>query len=185
MKNNCPNIKNELSFFQGLMLNILTNRIVYKKFEEKMKQTNITIYNDFMWLSWYGYTISQLSDCRKFFDRDGDVYSFSFLVKHTSNTKIKNKHKELFKIWKNEKLENVINQYLLHANKAVDKEDKLNISPNILDAFIDKLDIYTKEIANDISSNYLGISVLNYDGGYLEERENEVEIFFEQVKKIK
>lgn len=184
MQNNCPSIKEELEFFEGLMLDILTRQIVFKKFEEKMKATNITRYNDFMWFNWYGYVISQLSDCRKFFDRDNNTYSLSFLVKHTSNQEIKNNHKELFRFWQNEKLETLVNQYFLHADKRVDKNTGLDISSQTLDVFIDKLKSYIKEMINDLNNNYPNISSLNYDG-YLEERENEVVIFFDEVKKIK
>src|SRR3989344_2061996 len=97
---NCMSLNDELKFFQDLILDILTRRVVFKKFENELKKTYLTQDNDFVSLSWYGYIISQLSDCRKFFDRDENVHSFQFVVRHIEDEPIKKKHKELFETWK-------------------------------------------------------------------------------------
>jgi hypothetical protein len=182
MKNdNCMILNKELEFFQNLNLDIQMRRAVFKKFEDEMKKTNLTIHNDFMAISWYGYVVSQLSDCRKFFDRDGNTRSFQFVVKHIKDSAIQSKHGILFERWKKDKLETVINKYLLHADKRV-SEVATEVSVKTLNAFIDELENYLKEIVDDLNKNYSGIGSLNYEG-YLKEREREVEIFFEEVRK--
>ena len=174
-------LNDELEFFQNLNLDILTRRVVFKKFEDKMKKTHLTADNDFMAIIWYGYVISQLSDCRKFFDRDGNVHSFQFVVKHIKDETLKTKHGILFEKWKNDKLETVLNKYLLHADKRV-SEVNTEVSAKTLNEFIDELENYLKEIVGDLTKNYTSIGSLNYDG-YLKDREREVDVFFEEVCK--
>ncbi len=175
------NLNDELGFFKNLNLDIQTRRAVFKKFEDEMKKTNLTIYNDFMAISWYGYVASQLSDCRKFFDRDGNARSFQFVVRNIKDSVIQGKHNILFERWKNDKLETVLNKYLLHADKRV-SEVATEVSAKTLNAFIDELENYLKEIVDDLNKNYSGIGSLNYEG-YLKDREREVEVFFEEVRK--
>ncbi len=134
-----------------------------------------------MALVWYGYVISQLSDCRKFFDRDGNAHSFQFIVQHTKDELLKDRHIELFGTWKDKKLETVLNKYMLHADQRVG-EIKTDVSVTVLDAFIDDLEKYVKEIVGNLSESYDGISVLEYDS-YLKDREPEVDIFFNEVRK--
>ena len=174
-------LNEELEFFQNLNLDIQMRRAVFKKFEDEMKKTHLTKDNDFMAISWYGYVVSQLSDCRKFFDRDGNAHSFQFVVKHIKNSTLQGKHSILFEKWKNDKLETVLNKYLLHADKRV-SEVKTEVSTKTLNAFIDELENYLKEIVDDLNKNYSGIGSLNYDD-YLKDREREVEVFFEEVRK--
>lgn len=180
--NNCITLNNELNFFQDLILDVLTRRVVFKKFEDEMKKTHLTEYNDMMSLVWYGYTISQLSDCRKFFDRDGSTHSFQFVVRHLKDEPLKNKYAALFKIWKDKKLETVLNKYLLHADMRVG-EIKTEVSVQVLNSFIDELEKYIKQIVDDLAKNYSSVGALAYDS-YLPEREREVDIFFEEVRKV-
>lgn len=174
-------LNEELEFFQNLNLDVQTRRAVFKKFEDEMKKTHLTKDNDFMSISWYGYVVSQLSDCRKFFDRDGNARSFQFIVRHIKDSAIQGKHSVLFERWKNDKLETVLNKYLLHADKRV-SEVTTEVSAKTLNAFIDELENYLKEIVDELNKNYSGIGSLNYDG-YLKDREREVEVFFEEVRK--
>lgn len=174
-------LNEELEFFQKLNLDIQTRRAVFKKFEDEMKKTNLTIHNDFMAISWYGYVVSQLSDCRKFFDRDGNARSFRFVIRHIKDSAIQVKHDALFERWKNDKLETVLNKYLLHADKRV-SEVATEVSAKTLNEFIDELENYLKEIVDDLNKNYSGVGSLNYDS-YLKDREREVEVFFEEVRK--
>lgn len=175
-------LNGEFTFFQNLLLDILTRRAVFKKFEDEMKKTHLTEYNDMMALVWYGYAVSQLGDCRKFFDRDGNAHSFQFVVRHLKDETLKNKHAELFGIWKDKKLETVLNKYLLHADMRV-SEIKTEVSVKVLNSFIDELEKYIKQMIDDLAKNYSGIGALNYDG-YLPEREREVDVFFEEVRKV-
>ncbi len=174
-------LNNEFTFFQKLLLNILVRRAVFKKFENEIKKTHLTEHNDMMSLVWYGYTVSQLSSCRKFFDRDRNAHSFQFVVGHLKNEALKEKHSELFNIWRKEKLEIVLNKYLLHSDMRFD-EIKTNVSVQVLNSFIDKLEKYIKQMIDDLAKNY-SISAINYDG-FLPERECEVDIFFEEVRKV-
>ena len=174
-------LNDELSFFQNLLLDILTRQVVFRRFENEMKKTNLTQHNDLMSLSWYGYIISQLSDCRKFFDRDGNAHSFQFVVKHLKDESLKEKHGKLFEEWKNKKLETVLNKYMLHADMRV-SEINTEVSMKTLDEFIEVLEKYLKDIVDDLSKNYSDIGSLNY-AAYLSERENEVDIFFAEVRK--
>jgi hypothetical protein len=178
---NCMSLNDELVFFQNLLLDILTRRVVFKKFENEMKTTKLTVNNDMMMLVWYGYVISQLSDCRKFFDRDGNAHSFQFVVGHIKEESLKNRHAELFGMWKDKKLETVLNKYMLHADQRV-SEINTEVSVTALDAFIDDLEKYVKETFDDLNKNYQGISSLNYDT-YLGERKLEVDTFFNEVRK--
>jgi folylpolyglutamate synthase/dihydropteroate synthase len=175
-------LSSEFTFFQNLLLDILTRRAVFKKFEDEMKKTHLTEYNDMMSLVWYGYAVSQLSDCRKFFDRDGNAHSFQFVVRHLKNEPLKNRHVELFGIWKDKKLETVLNKYLLHADMRVG-EIKTEVSVQALNSFIDYLEKYIKEMIDDLAKNYSVIGALTYDS-YLPEREREVDVFFEEVRKV-
>lgn len=175
-------LSNEFTFFQNLLLDILTRRAVFKKFEDEMKKTHLTEHNDIMALVWYGYAVSQLSDCRKFFDRDGNAHSFQFVVRHLKDEPLKNRHTELFTTWKDKKLETVLNKYLLHADMRVG-EIKTEVSVQVLNSFIDELEKYIKQMIDDLAKNYSGIGALNYDG-YLPEREHEVDVFFEEVRKV-
>ena len=179
---NCMSLNDELSFFQNLLLDLLTRRAVFKKFENEMKKTHLTESNDMMLLVWYGYIISQLSDCRKFFDRDGNAHSFQFVVRHIKDEPLKKKHEGLFGTWKDKKMETVLNKYLVHADHRF-SEINTEISVKILDEFIDDLEKYIKEIVDNLTENYLGISSLIYDT-YLPDREREVEKFFEEVRKV-
>ena len=185
IKNNslkdCPKLNENLVFFQDLILAILTRRIVFKKIEDEMKKTTLTEHNDVMFFIWYGYIISQLSDCRKFFDRDGSAYSFQFVVKHLNDSTIENKHQDLFQNWKDEKLETVLNKYMLHADKRA-SEINTEVSVKSMNKFIDNLENYLKEIVDDLNKNYSGIGSMSYDG-YLKDREGEVDTFFDQIKK--
>ena len=174
-------LNDELTFFQNLLLDVLTRRVVFGKFETEMKKTKLTADNDMMALVWYGYVISQLSDCRKFFDRDGNAHSFQFVVRHIKDETLKNRHAELFGIWKDKKLETVLNKYMLHADQRVG-EIKTEVSVTVLDAFINDLEKYVKEIVSNLNENYDGISALQYDA-YLKDREPEVDIFFNEVRK--
>ncbi len=180
MQNNCMVLNNEFTFFQNLLLNLLTRRVVFKKFEDGMKNTHLTEHNDVVALFWYGYIVSQLSDCRKFFDRDNNAHSFQFVVRHLKNDSLRKKHGELFETWKNGKLETVINKYLLHADMRFEEIDT-KVSVQVLNSFIDELEKYIKQMIDDLAKNY-SIGALNYDG-FLPEREREVDIFFEQVRK--
>ncbi len=175
-------LSSEFTFFQNLLLDILIRRAVFKKFEDEMKKTHLTEHNDMMALVWYGYAVSQLSDCRKFFDRDGNVHSFQFVVRHLKDKPLKNRHTELFSTWKDKKLETVLNKYLLHADMRVG-EIKTEVSVQILNSFIDELEKYIKQMIDDLAKNYSGIGTLTYDG-YLPEREREVDVFFEEVRKV-
>ena len=181
LEENCMSLNDELTFFQNLLLDTLTRRAVFRKFETEMKKTKLTASNDVMALVWYGYVISQLSDCRKFFDRDGNAHSFQFVARHIKNEPLKVRHAELFAAWKDKKLETVLNKYMLHADQRVG-EVKTEVSITVLDAFIDDLEKYVKEIVDDLNENYQGISSLNYDT-YLGERELEVDTFFSEVRK--
>ena len=182
MSDNCMELNNEFTFFQNLLLDILTRRAVFRKFENEMKKTHLTEHNDMMSLVWYGYAVSQLSDCRKFFDRDENAHSFQFVARHIKDEPLKKRHTELFEIWKNKKLETVLNKYLLHADQRV-SEIKTDVSVKILDEFIDNLEKYIKQIVDNLTKNYSGISSLNYDT-YLPDREREVDVFFEEVRKV-
>ena len=128
-----------------------------------------------------GYVISQLSDCRKFFDRDGNTHSFSFVVKHLNDSILKDRHVALFDKWKSEKLETVINKYMLHADQ-VTAEIKTEVHLATMDGFIDDLEKYISEIVDDLNKNYQGIGSMNY-GPLLTEREQEVDIFFLEIRK--
>lgn len=183
MSDNCMELSSEFTFFQNLLLDILTRRAVFKKFEDEMKKTHLTEHNDIMSLVWYGYAVSQLSDCRKFFDTNGNAHSFQFVVRHIKDEPLKRKHKALFEVWKNKKLETVLNKYLLHADQRV-SEIKTEISVKILDEFINDLEKYIKQIVDDLNRNYSGIGSLTYDT-YLPDREREVDVFFEEVRKVK
>ena len=174
-------LNKELEFFQNLNLDILMRRAVFKKFEDKMKGTKLTQHNDVMALIWYGYVISQLSDCRKFFDRDNRTHSFKFVIGHIKEFALKEKHTKLFKLWKAKGLETVLNNYMLHADMRF-SELSTKISVRVLDAFIDKLEIFLKDIVGYLNKNYSGIGSLNYDN-YLQDREHEVDVFFEEIKK--
>jgi folylpolyglutamate synthase/dihydropteroate synthase len=178
---NCMSLNDELTFFQNLLLDILTRRVVFRKFEDEMKKTKLMASNDMMALVWYGYVISQLSDCRKFFDRDGNAHSFQFVVRHLKDEPLRNRHTALFGIWKDKKLETVLNKYMLHADQRVG-EINTEVSVKALDAFIDDLEKYTKEIVSNLNENYQGISALEYDA-YLKDREPEVDLFFSEVRK--
>lgn len=178
---NCISLNDELKFFQELTLDILKRRVVLKKFEKEMKKTNLAQDNDFMSLVWYGYIVSQISDCRKFFDRDDNAHSFKFVVRHIKNKTLGAEHTKLFKVWTNGKLETIRNKYLIHAEKSV-SEIKIEISTKTLDLFINSLENYLKKIVEDLTKNYKNIDSLNYDS-YLMESENEVDIFFAQVRK--
>jgi len=79
-------------------------------------------------------------------------------------------------------LETVLNKYLLHADQRV-SEIKTEVSVKILNEFIDELEKYIKQIVDDLTKNYSGISSLNYDT-YLPDREREVDVFFEEVRKV-
>lgn len=175
-------LSEEFTFFQNLLLDILMRRAVFKKFEDEMKKTHLTEHNDMVALVWYGYAVSQLSDCRKFFDRDGNAHSFQFIVRHLKDEALKNKHAKLFGLWKDKKLETVLNKYLLHADMRVG-EIKTEVSVQILDSFIDELERYIDQMIDDLAKNHSGISVLTYDT-YLPERAREVDIFFEEVRKV-
>jgi hypothetical protein len=178
---NCMSLNNELEFFQNLLLDILTRRAVFRKFETELKKTNLTEYNDMVWFVWYGYVISQLSDCRKFFDRDGRTHNFQFVVGHLKDKPLKNRHAELFEQWKNERLETVINKYMLHADQRA-SEMKTEVHLTALDTFIDDLEKYLKEIVDDLNKNYQGIGSLGTTG-FLVEREHEVDVFFDEIRK--
>lgn len=174
-------LNDELAFFQKLLLDILVRRAVFRKFENELKGRMIAPENDMMWLVWYGYVISQLSDCRKFFDRDGSAHSFSFVVKHLKDNTLRDRHVALFDKWKNEKLETVINKYMLHADQRT-AEMKTEVHLATMDSFIDDLEKYIREIVDDLTKNYQGIGSMNYDT-FLPEREREVDVFFEEVRK--
>ncbi len=176
-------LDNEFTFFQNLLCDILTRRAVFKKFEDEIKKTYLTEHNDMVSLVWYGYTVSQLSDCRKFFDRDGNAHSFRFVVRHLKDDPLKKKHGELFDTWKNKKLETVLNKYLLHADMRT-SDIKTEVPVRTLNSFIDELEKYIKAMVDDLSKNYSGISALTYDD-YLPDREREVDVFFEEVRKAR
>ena len=175
-------LNKEFSFFQNLLLDILIRRAVFKKFEDEMKKTHLTEHNDMMSLVWYGYAVSQLSDCRKFFARDGNAHSFQFVMRHLKDESLKNRHAELFNIWKDKKLETVLNKYLLHADMRVG-EIKTEVSVQVLNSFVDELEKYIKQMIDDLAKNYSGISAIIYDS-YLPEREREVDAFFEEIRKV-
>ena len=136
MKNFCPILKDECSFFQELMLNILERRVIFKQFEEYLKEKQIEENNDFLSFCHYGYVISQLSDCRKFFDRNSKAHNFSFVVKHMSDEKIKDEHDKILKKWRNNGLQTIANQHLLHADESA---KNLIINMQVLDDFICRL----------------------------------------------
>lgn len=174
-------LSSEFTFFQNLLLNILKRRAVFKKFESKMKSTYLTEHNDVMALFWYGYIVSQLSDCRKFFDRDNNSHSFQFVVRHLKDDSLRKKHIELFETWKNGKLETVLNKNLLHADMRFEEIDT-KVSVQVLNSFIDELEKYIEQMIDDLAKNY-SIGALNYDS-FLLERKREVDIFFEEVRKV-
>jgi hypothetical protein len=178
---NCMSLNDESVFFQNLLLDIMTRRAVFRKFESELKKTKLTTYNDIVWLVWYGYAISQLSDCRKFFARDGKAHSFQFVVRHIKDESLKNRHAELFEKWRSDKLEAIINKHMLHADQGADGT-KPEVSVTVLDAFIDNLEKYLKDIIAHLNINYQGISSLNYDA-YLGDRELEVDTFFSEIRK--
>ena len=178
---NCTSLNAELIFFQNLLLDILVRRTIFRKFENEMKGRMLAPQNDMMWLVWYGYVISQLSDCRKFFDRDGNAHSFSFVVKHLKDSALKDRHVALFDKWKSEKLETIINKYMLHADQRA-AEIKTEVHLATMDDFIDNLEKYMPEIVGDLTKNYQGIGSMNY-AAFLPEREREVNVFFEEVRK--
>lgn len=180
-KENCKNLNDELEFFQNLVCDIVTRQVVFKKFETEMKTTALTQGNDFIALIWYGYIISQLSDCRKFFDRDGNAHSFQFVVQHVEDSILKNEHSKLRTSWKDKNLETIINKYMLHADMRV-REITTEVSVKNLNDFISSLEAYLKNIVDDLTKRHFGINSLNYDA-YLGERENEVAAFFNEVRK--
>lgn len=176
------NLNNELGFFQKLLLDIMTRRVIFRKFEAELKKTNLTEYNNYMVrFVWYGYVISQLSDCRKFFDRDVRTHNFQFVVEYLKNVSLKNRHTELFDQWKNEKLEVVINKYMLHADQRA-SEMKTEVHLATLDTFIDDLKTYLEDVVDDLNNNYQCISSLGTTD-FLLEREHEVKVFFDEIRK--
>jgi hypothetical protein len=174
-------LNDELAFFQNLLLDVLVRRAVFRKFENELKGRKIAPENDMMWLVWYGYVISQLSDCRKFFDRNGSVHSFPFVVKHLKEKSLRDRHATLFDKWKNEKLEAVINKHMLHADQAA-STIKTEVHIVTLDSFIDDLEKYLGEIVGDLNKYYQGIGSMNYIA-FLGDREREVDAFFKIVRK--
>jgi hypothetical protein len=181
MQNNCVELNNEFSFFQDLILNILTRRVIFKKFENEIKKTQLSGSNDLMLLIWNGYVLSQLSDCRKFFDKDSRAHSFEFIVRHIVDNDLKSVKDDLFNDWKNKKLETIMNQYMVHADKRVNGI-KTDVSVDILDEFIDSLEKYLKNIVIDLTNNYLSIGSSDYDS-YLKDEERDVDKFFQEIRK--
>jgi len=182
MKNNCIKLSNEYEFFENLIIDVLLRRVVLKKFEEKIKKTNLTISNEIVSLMWYGYVISQLSDCRKFFDRDNNAHNFKFVVQHVKSVTLQKGHHHLFKFWKESGLEDFINKYLLHADKS-SKGFNNKALPKDIDKFIDQLEIYFNKIGQELISDYSGVSNQHYKS-CLQESSEGAEIFFKEIKKI-
>ena len=96
---------------------------------------------------------------------------------------LKKRHEELFEIWKDKKLETVLNKYMLHAETRVE-DIRTEVSVHELDVFVDDLEKYIKEIVDDLDKNHSGIGALTYET-YLLDRAREVVVFFEEVRKIK
>jgi hypothetical protein len=182
MKNDCIELSNEYKFFENLIIDVLLRRAVLKKFEEKIKKTNLTINNGIISLIWYGYVISQLSDCRKFFDKDNNAHNFKFVARHVKSVTLQKEHHRLFKFWKESGLENFINKYLLHADKSAGSLDNKAL-PKDIDKFINQLEIYFNKIGQELISDYSGVSNQHYKS-YLQESSEGAEIFFKEIKKI-
>ena len=158
----------------------MARRVIFKKFEDEIKKTNLTQYNDLVSLVWHGYVLSQLGDCRKFFDKDNRVHSFKFIIDHLENETLKKGHENLLKDWKSKKLETILNKHLLHADKRAGEMKSEVLTPT-LDLFIDTLQNYLNNINKDLNSNYSDIGYQINDS-YLKDRESEVEIFFKQIR---
>lgn len=145
-KSNCLELQKEINFFDELISDIEMRQVLFKKFEEYLVNKKIDSSfpggNDFCRMIERGYLSQQLLDFAKFFDKDNRTYSFSFIVKHGANN-FKEKHEELFKIWKGYKLESIRNKVFAHsqkdyANSSVEKKD--------IDDFINKTVILFKNI---------------------------------------
>ena len=70
---------------------------------------------------------------------------------------------------------------MLHADQRT-AEMKTEVHLATMDSFIDDLEKYIREIVDDLTKNYQGIGSMNYDT-FLPEREREVDVFFEEVRK--
>lgn len=170
------NLNEEFLFFQNLLRDIVSCRIIFKKFECEIKKTQLTECNSMMWLIWYGYTISQLSGFRKFFEYKDNAHCLRSIVRHLKSDDLKKKHQDLFNVWKDKELETVLDKHLLHADKRFD-EIKTTVFARDMDLFIDDLEKYVKSIEQN-----LGI-VMDYDY-YLSECGSGVNEFFEQIRKV-
>jgi hypothetical protein len=175
------NLNNVLNHFQNLTLDLIKRRSIYKKFQHEMMRFGIINTNDFVMFCTSGYILSQLSDLRKLFDLDKDVFKFKEITDKISCDAIRLKHEKLFIFWKNQNFERLANNHLLHSNKER-YHDEISISINALDGLIDDVDGYLGEIINDLTTTYSGVSPLIYSG-FLREVDNDCEIFFNTLSK--
>jgi hypothetical protein len=165
--------------FQELLIDILQRQAIWRQFEANLKGLSLKG-NDLIRFIFYGYIISQLSDLRKFFDTDNDVYQFKLVVKHLQNADLKGYHETLFKQWKSLKMEKIANKHLLHLEKEAMQTEEVLLMEN-LGTFVEQLAIYLRKIEQEIGKNFHKTVQFDYDA-FLENTKEEVNLFFKEIK---
>jgi len=153
-----PNIQETAHVLQETILDILRRRAVKEGLEhlalEKKVPYEVT-------LRIYGndYLRSQLSDLRKFFDRDSKAYQVRDLTA-VVDPKVKEEHENLYRRW-NANFDAIANKLLLHLER--DYIPPEGVSGQILDAYIDDMDMFLYRLIGALTNAGYGVEYIVRD----------------------
>jgi hypothetical protein len=169
-------IQETVLVLQNTMLDMLRRRAVIQGLEVRAmnKILDSTVLN----IIASDYLRAQLSDLRKFFDKDTRVHQIAKLTAVISDTATKVHHDSLYTIWKST-YEDAANKYLLHLE--VGYVPPPDFSRAALDSFIDEMNQFLDEVIS-------GLTVDNYavahnggrhiSSGYIPDLKSDAENFF-------
>ncbi len=168
--------------FQEIVLDLYKNRIIYDEFLHNVIKFSIGNNNDLFLFVHYNYVISQLLYLRKLFDTDNDVYRFTDITANVSN-ELKNTRKDLQKRWQEKNFNSLLNKHLAHSVKTEIKSD-ISISLIEMANFIDDFKTFFENVISELSTKNSGFdSFLKNSDGYISDRREEVNQFFEAINK--
>lgn len=145
---NNSDIREGISVFQEIMLDILQRRAVEEALEQraigKIPEGDSTL-NIYV----ADYVGSQLADLRKFFETDGRSHQIITLTATLPvGSKSKQKHMRLHGIWKKD-YEDLANQYYFHRQKGYANPG--GISKSALNSFIEDINSFLELLVTELT----------------------------------
>jgi len=173
---NDPEIQETTIVLQNTMLDMLRRRAVIRGLE--MRAMNKILDSTVLNIVASDYLRAQLSDSRKFFDKDARVHQIAKLTAVISDPAVKVHHDSLYTTWKST-YEDAADKYLLHSE--IGYVPPPGFSRAALDSFIDEVNQFLDEVISNLTADNYAVAHnggRDTSSGYISDLEKDATDFF-------